>query len=140
MNIATCFQFRGDVEPSEVVKSLGSISSELKFSEYVPRAINSSVWNEPVVDFENFIAPKKSVHMLTVSSRTIENFDRISYEFDNTYSKRAYVHWLVGEGLESGEMSEWRENMAALIKDYEDVANYFIGDEIDGEDDTASEA
>ena len=43
MNIATCFQFRGDVEPSEVVKSLDSISSELKFSKYVPRAINSSV-------------------------------------------------------------------------------------------------
>lgn len=38
------------------------------------------------------------------------------------YSSRAYVHWFVGEGLESGEMSESRENLAVLDKDYEEAA------------------
>ena len=55
---------------------------------------------------------------MTVSSLFNGVINKWTSYHDRMYATRAYAHYYLGEGIESGEFSEMRENVEALAMDY----------------------
>lgn len=111
--LSTCLLYRGVAHVGQINSALAHVRSlrTLKTTSWVPCPFKVGITNTP---------DQSVLSMCALSNHTgIEStICSLNTKYDRLYARRAFLYWYHGEGMESGEFSCAREEMAAWESDY----------------------
>uniref|UniRef100_A0A0X3PUU5 Tubulin alpha chain n=2 Tax=Schistocephalus solidus TaxID=70667 RepID=A0A0X3PUU5_SCHSO len=125
MFMACTLLYRGAVSPNHVYASL-NVVKDLKgvaFVDWCPTGFKVGITIEPPTSrLESGLAQRcRNVVMLANNTAVSQAWQRMVHKYFILYSKRAFVHWYVGEGMEESEFNEALINLTSLVKDYDEI-------------------
>ncbi|BHF73741.1 Tubulin is the major constituent of microtubules [Sparganum proliferum] len=125
--MSCCLFYRGDVSPTEINRTLSAIKKKrsMDFVEWCPTGFKSSLSAQPpaVLPGGDLAKLQRAVCVAANTTAIRTAWMKLNANFDLLFSKRAFLHWYLNEGLDFDEFADARENLAALEEDYQEVHN-----------------
>ncbi|KAF7259105.1 hypothetical protein EG68_03804 [Paragonimus skrjabini miyazakii] len=130
--ISCAMLYRGLSSPKQIYDALqlvkGTPSIGASFVEWCPTGFKIGLNTFPPVTFPNspLAETPRSVCMLAGNLGMRHAWHRNNSKFDILFSRRSFVHWFIGEGVEESEFIEARDDMAYLEQDYAELMSESI--------------
>ncbi len=91
------------------------------FNDKKPVAFTKYKYKNTSNDNDSKLELVRSSCMLSNSYSACHVISHNNYKFDKLFTRRAFVHWFVGEGMSEGEIQEAREENAIFERDMEEA-------------------
>jgi tubulin alpha len=122
--MAVVLQYRGHCSVQGVNQAVNVVKQreEMQFVDWCPTGFKMGICTQPSINAPGSLMgnSERSVSCLSNHTAMGSLLKVISQKFDLLFSKRSFVHWYVGEGMEEGEFAEAKEFIHKLCRDYEE--------------------
>jgi tubulin beta len=122
--------FRGRMSTKEVEEQMLNVRSKNSsyFVEWIPDNIKTTMCD---------VAPRglpMSAVILGNCTAVESLFTRILRQFDQMFSRKAFLHWYTSEGMDEMELVESQSDLADLASEYQQYQSAEVGEEDIGEE------